>query len=156
MQIRSGAYRVPSEPRSIPAERDAGRNQAILSIGDSSARVNKIFTPPPFRSSPSYRREEHSYRIFIIASDLTPVLTAWFVCDRVSSTPSTPELHVAEIIGYATPARVNESLFCCSPLFLLFFERLFKFITRSQRFSPFPLPKLPDECFVSKIDANWS
>jgi len=42
MQIRSGVYRVPSEPRSIPAERDAGRNRAILSIGDSLARLEPI------------------------------------------------------------------------------------------------------------------
>jgi len=58
MQIRSGAYRVPSESRSIPAERDAGRNRAILSIRDSlaRARANKIFTPRLLlRSSSSYR-----------------------------------------------------------------------------------------------------
>lgn len=42
MQIRSGTYRVPSEPRSIPAERDAGRNRAILSIGDSLAWLEPI------------------------------------------------------------------------------------------------------------------
>lgn len=116
MQIRSGAYRVPPEPRSSPAERDAGRNRAILSSGDSFARLE----PVKFSRRHFDRRRCVIVRgAFLSGIYYHVVFDAVDCAPRVSSTPSTPELHVPEIIGYATPARVNEALFCFSPSFPL-------------------------------------
>lgn len=153
MQIRSGAYRVSSEPRSIPVERDAGRNRAILSIEDSLARANKIFTAqPPLRSSPSYRERSISIG-YLLSRRIFDASLDYAAHSRLIDAfdPVVARGRDYRVRDPCTSQRVSLLLFSLLPSFS---ERLFKFATRSRRFSPFPSRNYPPgECFVSKINA---